>query len=132
MSKIKHYWRFVIVWLANSLLIYLADSIYPSSFELGTIFVSRALAPFVAGLLLTVICKLGKLAANKLGIELKGKYAKFAYYWLINSAGIWLIARFSAYTGLGIFAYYWALYLGFFTSLSQWLIRQAFKRSKMV
>lgn len=128
----KHYLRFALIWLANSLLIYIAAALYPSSYVLGTAQVSAWLAPFVAGFALTVICKLGKVLLGKLGVELKGRYAKFVYYWGINAAGIWILARFAPYSGLGISAYYWALFLGFFTSLLQWLLRQAFKRSNLL
>jgi len=129
---LKHYLRFILVWLANSLLIYIASALYPLSFVLGTAFVSVAIAPFIAGLGLTLICKLGKILLAKLGVELKGRYAKFVYYWVINAAGIWSLARFAPYSGLGISAYYWALGLGFATSLFQWLLRQAFKRSNLL
>jgi uncharacterized membrane protein YvlD (DUF360 family) len=128
--NLKHYLRFVLVWLVNSLLIYFASMLYPENFVLGTAMVSGGYAPFVAGLTLTVLCKLGKWLITKLGVELKGRYSKFLYYWLVNSVGIWLIARFSPYTGLGISAYYWALSLGFVASLLQWLLRQVFKKTK--
>jgi uncharacterized membrane protein YvlD (DUF360 family) len=130
--RLKHYLRFVLIWLANSLLVYIAFALYPSSYALGTAFIPAGLAPFVAGLLLTLICRLGKILLPKIGIELKGRYAKFLYYWLVNSAAVWIIARFAPYTGFGIAAYYWALLLGFFTSLVQWLLRQAFKRSNLI
>jgi uncharacterized membrane protein YvlD (DUF360 family) len=130
--NLKHYLRFVLIWLANSLLIYIASALYPSSYVLGTARIAVGLAPFLCGLILTLICKLGKIILAKLGVELKGRYAKFVYYWLVNAAGIWIIARFAPFTGLGIAAYYWAILLGFFTSLFQWLLRQAFKRSNLI
>ena len=128
----KHYLRFVLIWLANSLLVYIASALYPTSYVLGTARVSSAIAPFVAGLGLTLICKLGKIALSKLGVALKGRYAKFVYYWAVNTVAIWILARFAPYSGLGIAAYYWAIFLGFFTSLIQWLLRQAFKRSNLL
>lgn len=128
----KHCLKFILIWLANSLLIYIASALYPSSFVLGTAFVPAAIAPFVAGLGLTLICKLGKIILAKLGVELKGRYSKFVYYWAINAAAIWILARFATYIGLGIAAYYWALVLGFVTCLFQWLLRQAFKRSNLL
>jgi uncharacterized membrane protein YvlD (DUF360 family) len=118
--------------LANSLLIYIAAAFYPSSYALGTAFIPTGLAPFVAGLGLTLICKFGKFVLPKIKVELKGRYAKFLYYWIVNAAGIWILARFAPYTGFGIAAYYWAILLGFFTSLVQWLLRQAFKRSNLI
>jgi len=126
---LKHYSRFIVVWLVNSILIYLANSLYPSPFELGTATVSRAFAPFLAGLLLTIICKLGKFLTIQLKIELKGRYAKFAYYWLVNSAGLWIIARLAPLSGFGVSSYYWAVALGFFVNLAQWCVRQSFKRA---
>ena len=128
----KHYLRFFLIWLANSLLIYIAAALYPSYFELGTYRIDAGFAPFVAGLALTLICRVGKIILSKLGVELKGRYAKFVYYWGVNSAGIWILARFAPYSGFGIAAYYWAIILGFATSLMQWLLRQAFKRSDLL
>ena len=34
------------------------------------------------------------------------------FFWVVNSIGIWLVARMAHFTGLGLASFFWALILG--------------------
>ncbi|MFZ5932670.1 MAG: phage holin family protein [Patescibacteria group bacterium] len=127
MRKVKAYVRFLIIWLVNAGLFYLATSLYPANFVLGNASLTPLWAAVVSGFLLTVLCRWARPVLSKIGLSLSGRLKMFVFYWLVNAGAIWLIARFSYLTGFGITAYYWALALGFVTNLSQWVVRQIFK-----
>ncbi len=130
---VKFLIRFLVVWAANSLVLYLAHLYNPINIVLGTASLSAQTAAVVSGFLLTVLCRIAKRVILRFKIPgLKGRYSMFAYYFVINSVAIWLIARMAPITGLGIRAFYWAFVLGFATSLVQWVLRQVFKVFKLL
>src|SRR3989344_6956353 len=124
--------RFAMVWLANLLPIYFASAYYPMNYTLGNASISPFKAALFSGFLLTLAGRIAKDVLPKWGIKTNGRYKKFAVYWLVNSAAIWLISRFAFVTGIGISAYTWAIVLGFVGTLAQWLTRQIFKKLKMI
>ncbi len=124
--------RFALVWLVNSVLLFAASWLYPSDFVLGNAALDKNIAGIFSGFLLTLFCKISKPLLKKLELHFQGRYKMFVTYWLINSLGIWVIARLEAVSGLGISAYYWAFGLGFVASFVQWLVRQAFKKAKLL
>ncbi|MBI4057795.1 hypothetical protein HY405_00550 [Candidatus Microgenomates bacterium] len=128
----KFYIRFAIVWAVNSILILLASALYPANFVLGTANISPLGGAILSGFILTAFCRLAKAFLTKVGLKVEGRYKKFLKYWLVNSVGIWLIARMAPITGLGISAFYWAFALGFVASLVQWLLRQLFKATSLL
>jgi uncharacterized membrane protein YvlD (DUF360 family) len=125
--------RFLIFWVINSLLIYAANLAYPANFVLGSFMVSYVGAIVLAGFLLTLFCRISGPLVLKVGLSKpRGRYLMFLFYWGVNFVGIWLIARVAPYTGFGISAFYWALYLGFATNLLQWIVRQPLKVLRVV
>ncbi len=124
--------RFLILWAVNSLIIYLASMLYPVNFVLGTNLISPFWAIVISGFLLTIICKIARPVVQMVGLKPKGRFMMLAFYWLVNAAAIWLIARVPAFSGFGISRFSWAIGLGFVTNLGQWIARQFFKSSKLI
>jgi uncharacterized membrane protein YvlD (DUF360 family) len=128
----KFYLRFLLVWLLNSLIILFASRLLGNNYVLG----NAVMPPFVAGIftgfLLTILTKSFKPLLVKLGIVKKSRKSMFLAYWIVNSILIWVLARLSVITGFGIPAFYWAFILGFVTSFGQWLVRQGFKKYKLI
>lgn len=124
--------RFATIWIVNSVLLFFASWLYPSDFVLGNANLDKNMAVVLSGFLLTLFCRLSKIVLKKVDLRFKERYKMFVTYWLINSVGIWVIARLEAFSGLGISAYYWAFGLGFITSFFQWLVRQGFKQAKLL
>jgi len=128
----KIYLRFLIVWLLNSVIIFLANSAFGTNYVLGNAVMTPIVAGIFTGFLLTVLTKSVKPLLAKVGMAKKSRCSMFLTYWIVNSLVIWTLARLSVITGFGISAFYWAFALGLVTSLGQWLIRQVFKKCKLI
>jgi len=124
--------RFLIFWATNSTLILAASWAYPRDFVLGSVYIPKTVAVLFSGFLLTFICKISRPAVSRFYKDLSGRYKMFVFYFLVNTLGLWLIARIAPISGLGISAYYWAIGFGFVASLIQWLVRQALKSSGLL
>lgn len=129
--KAKDLKKFLAFWVVNAALVYSADYLMPNGYELGNANYQPVMAALVAGLALTFVGFFAKVFAKGAGINKRGRYPMFLYYWLANSAGIWLIARVADLTGFGIARYYWAILLGFLASLLHWGARQVMKNLKL-
>lgn len=124
----KFYMKFLLIWLVNSLVIWVANALYPGNVVLGTASTSLIAAVIISGFLVTLLCKIVKILFVKL-VHLKktSRLIMFVFYWLVNAAVIWLIARLAPFTGLGISSFYWAIVLGFVLNFFQWVMRQILK-----
>ncbi|MGB6881755.1 MAG: hypothetical protein WBD86_00410 [Microgenomates group bacterium] len=132
MIRLKKYLPFLSFWFINSLFLYLAVLVRPLNFELGNFWLSRCAATFWAGFWLTALVEAAKSLEIKLNFKLKGKAKIFAFFWLANSATIWIVARFAALTGFGISRYYWAIALGLVVNVGQWIVWQILESAKLV
>jgi hypothetical protein len=125
----KIYIRFLSAWALNSILFLLANNYYPKSYVLGNAVMMPVIAGVVAGFLLTFFL----LVVRGLSTNFKKpRYKAFAYYFLANSVGIWLIARLSVVSGFGIANFKLAFCLGLVATLLQWLLRQVLKKSNQL
>ena len=132
MRELKKYLPFLSFFVLNSIVIYLASFLRPSSFELGSATVPENIAALWAGALLTFIVWVSKPIIESFGIKPQGTALKFLFYWLANSAVIWVLARFAEVSGLGISRFYWAIVLGFTLNIAQWSLWQILKPQKAV
>ncbi len=124
--------RFAVVLVANSAVIYLVALIFPTDIVLGTYQLSSLVAAVLTGFLITVFCLVLKNLRKTLNFKLKGREQHVAYYWLVNSVGLWLFAQLAPFTGFGISAFYWAFFLGVALTFTQWLVRQLLKSQKLI
>lgn len=128
----KFYIRYLSVWALNSALIIAAATYYSSSYVLGNAIIPPVTAGIFTGFLLTVFDRLPQPLFTKFEIKTKGRLVMFIFYWLVNSVGIWIIARLSFLSGFGIVSFFWAFTLGFIVCLGQWALRQLFKSLKLL
>ncbi|KKR70394.1 MAG: hypothetical protein UU12_C0022G0004 [Candidatus Woesebacteria bacterium GW2011_GWA2_40_7b] len=126
------YLRFLLIWFINSVIILLANNNFGTNYVLGNAVMPPMVAGIFTGFLLTVLTKSFKPLLAKIGIGKKSRGSMFLTYWIINSVVIWALARLSVITGFGISAFYWAFALGLVSSLGQWLVRQVFKKYKLI
>jgi len=118
-------------WLLNSILLYLAELILPSYYVLGNFWLSGPAAMLWSGFWMTVVVWVAKPVSLKLNLKLKGRQKMFIFYWLANSVAIWILARLAHLSGLGIAAFYWAIFLGLVANITQWGLWQGLKRAKL-
>lgn len=127
----KAYSRFLAVWILNSTLFFFANKFFPTSFVLGNAVLIPIAAAILSGFLLTLFTRFAKQILKKVEMAEGGRMKKFLIYAVVNSFGVWVLARLSMVTGFGIPAFYFAIYLGLALCFGQWLLRQLFKAIKL-
>ena len=131
MIDLKKNIPFVSFWVLDSLLLYLAELIFPDYFVLGNFWLSGPLAMLWAGLWLTVILWGAMTLPKRLNINIDKPLKMFLYYWLTNLVAIWVLARFAALSGFGIAAFYWAIGLGLVANLVQWGLWTGLEKARL-
>lgn len=124
--------KFVAYWIVNSIILGLANAFFPTSFVLGNAFMVIPTAAIFSGFLLTTLLFLAKGLAKGGNLAKKGRLFMFLFYWGSAAFGIWLVARIAPISGFGIARFTWAIAAGFVVSLTNWLLRQAFKGMKLL
>lgn len=122
---------FVIFFMINFVLVYLANRFFPSNVVLGTyfhsvnmalIYSSVALTLLVAGILSGVNCLLEQLKSD----FFQGRILVMLF--LANSVSVWLVGRMAQYLGMGISSWFVAVVLGLVLALVQKMtLRQVLK-----
>jgi hypothetical protein len=110
---------YLLFWIINTAVIYAASQLYPEGIVIGTWKYSQIEAAFYSGFWLTFIIWVTWDFAIARNIKLTSTFNSFAYFFIANVVGIWLITRFPNITGIGIPHYTWAIMLGLVTVIVQ-------------
>ena len=124
----KKYIPFLSFWGLNAILLYIATVFSPGNYVVGNATLRPATAIVFSGLVWTLLVWYSTPILRGIGIKLEGRMIMLIFYFLANSAAIWLTARGSAITGFGITSYRWALLLGLVANVAQWGLWQGVKR----
>jgi hypothetical protein len=116
MKKIK---RFILYWIHNGILIYLANQIFPLKFVLGNFRYTSLYAILISSFLLTLFLEFVSLSLMKLKkMKFDGK-RRFSIFWVANFIGLWLLARFAPITGFGVVKFTWLIGLSLLVNILQ-------------
>ena len=116
MKKAK---RFILYWIHNGILIYLANQIFPSKFVLGSLKLTFVAAILISSFALTLFLELVSMVlVKKRKIKLDNKN-RFTIFWIANFIGLWLIARFAPFTGFGVVKFTWLIGFSFLVNILQ-------------
>lgn len=101
-------------WFVNALVFYFAAKVFPESVVLGTWKFSSLEAAIYSSFWLTVLIwtTWDFVFSRVKKVSFNGNWISIFYFWLMNGLSVWLVARFSQYTGLGISNWLWAAILG--------------------
>jgi uncharacterized membrane protein YvlD (DUF360 family) len=123
---------FLLYWLIDSLLLYLATVVFPGNFVLGTYRYSVLVAAIISGFVWTLLIWISRPISKKLNI--KGELKKSVYFFGVSFVSLWLIARFAPYTGFGVTSFVYLLGLAAVAELIHsgvhWLVDIKLKLSK--
>jgi len=121
---------YLLYWLINSLLFYLASFAFAGNVILGNTRFNEIESAVYAGFWVTfiiwVVWDYIYARAQKLG----DTFITSIIFWITNSVGIWLVSRFSDVLGLGISNYGWAFVVGVFANFIQRLAMRALLESR--
>ncbi len=115
--------KYLILWVANSLVVYLAPFIAPGYVVLGNDKVGPLVAASLAGILIVALMTLGMKLASLVTTMRKGSEALMGGILLVvNVLSVWITARMAEYTGFGIASFWVAIALAVVVSaLELWI-----------
>lgn len=122
---------FLLYWLVNTFVIYVMGLAFPDALVLGNARLFEIEAAVYSAFWLTffVWCMWDFIFIR--GVKLEPAPLGFLYFFVVNALGVWLVSRYSQYTGLGIVHYGWALLLGLVTdSLQRFVWKYVVERNK--
>lgn len=99
-------------WVTNSIFFYIAFLILPNLLVLGNNIRSPVIASMLGGFLLTIFLALVPILLDLFRIKINTENNMIIAYLVVNIVGIWVIARFADFTGLGISSFWVAVLLG--------------------
>ncbi|MBU0998237.1 hypothetical protein KJ570_01765 [Patescibacteria group bacterium] len=111
--------RFILYWIHNGILIYLANQIFPSKFVLGNFRLTLVIAVLVSSFALTLFLELVSFRLIKVKKIKFDNKKRFGLFWLANFIGLWLIARLAPLTGFGVVRFTWLIGLSFLVNVLQ-------------
>ncbi len=117
----KYLVPFIVLWIIDSVLIYLSRLIYPHYFVLGGMYMSAWGAIITAGFTWTLLVWLIKPFVY-LFAKLKGRLLMFGFYFLANFVALWLTARLSPITGFGVTRFTWLVILAIVADIIQYIV----------
>ncbi len=127
----KRYQKFLVFWIINSAILYLASLLMPKSVIIGNNIFAAYQALVFSGFLWSVVIWYIAPVTKDLEISLKDTKVMMLVYLAVNFAVVWFIARFSFITGIGI-ANYWAdLTIAVAANFVQYLAWQYMDKKKL-
>jgi hypothetical protein len=115
-------------WFANALILFVFASLFPGDVVLGNWRFSAVEAAIYSGFWVTFFVWImwDFAMARKLKFDVGA--VTLGYFWLVNTFAFWVVARFPAYSGLGITSYFWAFAIGLGAYLVQriawkWIVK---------
>ncbi len=116
---------FFLFWLFNFLSIRLLGLLVPHMIVLGNWRLTPIEASIYAGFWLTFFVWTMKEYMSVRKVEFEPPALMHYFSFVVNCFGIWIVSRYSQYTGLGITSFWWAIVLGgvaFVLQLVTWIV----------
>jgi len=130
----KKYIGFLAMYLVDGLLIWLANTLFPKDFVLGSASNSTWGAILLVGFLWTLLILLIQPIFNKFKVNLTKGMQMFGVYLAANFVILWVIARLGPVFGFGVSNFVWVFGLAFTANIIQvgvWMLLSKFKLAKM-
>ncbi|MFH1971771.1 MAG: hypothetical protein ABIJ05_05350 [Patescibacteria group bacterium] len=116
MKKVK---KFILYWIHNGILIYLANQLFPSKFVLGNFRFTTVVTVLISSFFLTLFLELVSIIlAKQKKIKLDNN-KRFGVFWISNFIGLWLIARLAPLIGFGVIKFTWLIGLSLLANILQ-------------
>lgn len=111
-------------WVANTVVFLVLSLVFSGNVVLGNDKITTPMAAVASGLILTAVQFLVQPAVGKSGYKVKNPNLWAAIYLVVNFAGIWVIKRLAAITGLGISSLLFVLVVAVVVTAAGWGVAQ--------
>ena len=105
----KRYQKFLVFWVVNSAILYLANMFLPNSIKVGNSIFTPYQAIVFSGFIWSFILWYTELVLKDMEVPTKETMTMMLSYLAVNFATVWFIARFAFITGIGVASF---LYVG--------------------
>ena len=126
----EKYKKFLVLWLVNTVLLYLAPKLMPGNYTLGSSSLSPIQSAVIMGFIWNWVLWHTGDYLKEFEIKLKGALPMMLIYLGVNFALLWLIARFAVITSFGVSSYMYVLLLAAVANFIQYLTWQAMDKRK--
>lgn len=120
----KRYQKFLVFWLINSAILYLANLFMPLAVTIGNSIFVKYQAIVFSGFVWSLILWFIEPVFKDLEVPTKDTMAMMLSYLAVNFATVWFIARFSFITGIGIASFWYVALIAVIANFVQYLAWQ--------
>ncbi len=118
----KKFLPFVVIWLTNTLLLYVASTLYPLNYVLGNYRFSALQAAFLSGFAWTLFTWIVKPLVTKFNVKISGFWMNSGFYIAANFVALWVTARMAPVVGFGVSSFTYVLALVLIAEVAQVLV----------
>ncbi|KKR27758.1 MAG: hypothetical protein UT61_C0067G0004 [Candidatus Woesebacteria bacterium GW2011_GWA1_39_8] len=126
----KRYQKFLVFWIVNAALLYLANMLMPRSVALGNSIFKPYQAVVFSAFIWDFVLWYTEPVLKDMELATKSPMAMMVNYLAINFATLWFIARFSFITGIGIGSFVQVLVLAIVGNFVQYAAWQYMDKKK--
>jgi hypothetical protein len=124
------YQKYLVYWVINALLLYLSEMVFPTRYTLGNSFLEPYQAVVITSFFWNFLLWNARPFLKTLDIDFDCKTNMAVGCLLINFAIVWMIARYSVLTGVGISSSLYVFILAFVANFAQYFAYLQFKKEK--
>lgn len=122
MNFLKKYNQFLVLWIVNIALLYLANKLFPLYYTLGNNLFTPMQAAVFSGLIWNWVLWNAGSELKKFELDTKSAMGMMLEYLAINFVTVWLIARFAYMTGFGVASFLYVFGLAFVANFVQYKV----------
>jgi O-antigen/teichoic acid export membrane protein len=119
---LKNYQKFIVYWIANFLLLYLATSLLPGNYVFGNSIFTPVRAMLFTSFIWNIAIWKAESIFKEMELDFKDNMSMMLEYLVLNFATLWLTSRFSFIFGFGVGSYLYVLALAFVANLVQYFV----------
>ncbi|KKQ98798.1 MAG: hypothetical protein UT24_C0001G0079 [Candidatus Woesebacteria bacterium GW2011_GWB1_39_12] len=120
----KRYQQFLLFWLVNSAILFLANLFFPQAVTLGNSILAMYQAVILSGFYWSLIIWYLEPVLKDMQVPQKDNTSMMLAYLSVNFATVWLLARMSFLTGVGIASFVYALGIAVVANFAQYMVWQ--------
>lgn len=121
---------FWVFWFLEFVIIFTLNLLFPDMVVLGNSSFSGLSSALISSFWVTfVVCSLWEYMFVR-NVNFDTQEFFYSYSLFINILGVWLVSRYSQYTGIGMFSFGWVIILGAIATLVQKLLIENFGQKR--
>jgi len=126
----KRYQKFLVFWIINSLTLYLSNIFFPNALAIGNSILVPYQSIVLSGFIWSAVLWYTEVVLKDMEIPTKSNSSMMLAYFAVNFSTVWLMARFSFITGLGVANFLYVAGIALVANLVQYFAWQYMDKKK--